>query len=95
MGSLADYSDLERFEQRVLASKAIGLKGAALIHPSQVAIANAGFSSTEAEIELALTIVEQFELAKATGKGAIAVAGRMVDEPVYQRAKSILARQRR
>jgi len=86
VGSLADYSDLEKFGARVRASRAIGMKGAAVIHPSQVELTNCGFNATEEEIALAKLIVSEFEQAKREGKGAIAIAGKMIDEPVYQRA---------
>ncbi|AZE47234.1 hypothetical protein C4K04_1544 [Pseudomonas chlororaphis] len=86
VGSLADYSDLDLFAARVRASRAVGLKGAALIHPSQVAPTNLGFSASSVEVELAVRIVSEFEQAKLEGKGAIAVDGKMIDEPVYQRA---------
>jgi citrate lyase subunit beta / citryl-CoA lyase len=86
VGSLADYSDLDLFAARVRASRAVGLKGAALIHPSQVAPTNLGFSPSSDEVELAVRMVLEFEQAKLEGKGAIAVDGKMIDEPVYQRA---------
>lgn len=89
VGSLADYSDLARFQARVNASKAIGMKGAALIHPSQVAAANTGFSNSAEEIAVAQRIVEEFEEAKKQGRGAISIDGKMVDEPVYLRALRI------
>lgn len=93
VGSLADYSNLDRFAARVKASRAIGMKGAAVIHPSQVALTNEGFSNSDGEIQAARKIVETFEIAKREGKGAISIEGKMVDEPVYQRALKVLVAQ--
>ena len=61
-----------------------GFGGKLCIHPAQVAAVNAAFLPSEAEIEWAHSVVG------AEG-GAAQVAGQMVDRPVTERAKRILA----
>jgi citrate lyase subunit beta/citryl-CoA lyase len=57
-----------------------------------VPILNKGFSPSEKEIESARRIVAGYDEALAKGLGAIELDGKMIDEPVYQRAKALLAR---
>ena len=66
----------------------LGFSGKLCIHPRQIAAVKAGFAPTAAEVDWANAI-----LAVPEG-GAARVAGTMVDAPVRQRARQILARQR-
>jgi len=68
-------------------ARALGYGGKLLIHPKQIEPARAGFRPTEAEVETARRILDQAE-----GAGAVAVDGRMIDEPVLIRARGVLAR---
>jgi citrate lyase subunit beta/citryl-CoA lyase len=90
-GAIVDFSDLEAFRRVAEESRALGLRGAPCVHPSQVPILNEVFSPTAAELERALRIVEEYERALATGQGAITVDGDFVDLPFYEQAKRLLA----
>ena len=63
----------------------LGFGGKLAIHPRQIAALLAGFRPDAAEIAWARKIL-------ASGDGAAAVDGSMVDEPVRLRARSILSR---
>lgn len=65
--------------------------GKTCIHPSQVALANAVYQPTEAEIAYALKVVQAANTAEANAVGAYLVDGKMVDRPFVLRAQSILA----
>lgn len=67
-------------------AKALGFTGKLCIHPSQVAPVNLAFAPTEEEVTWARRIVD----AAARG-GAVRVDGQMVDAPVFQRARDLLA----
>lgn len=56
-----------------------GFDGKTLIHPSQIAPANAVFSPGEDEIAWARAIVDAFDDPANAGKGAIRVGGKMVE----------------
>ena len=56
-----------------------GFDGKTLIHPAQVAIANAVFAPTEAEIDLARRQITAYEAARAAGQGVAVVDGRIVE----------------
>lgn len=66
----------------------MGFEGVGCLHPSQIATALRAFQPTEDEIEKARHIVRAFD---AHG-GAVSVEGRMVDAPVAERARRVLAR---
>jgi citrate lyase subunit beta/citryl-CoA lyase len=90
-GAIVDFSDLDAFRRVAEESRALGLRGAPCVHPSQVPILNEVFSPTAAELERAHRIVEEYERALAAGQGAITVDGDFVDIPFYEQAKRLLA----
>ncbi|MGA0539563.1 HpcH/HpaI aldolase/citrate lyase family protein [Neotabrizicola sp. VNH66] len=65
-------------------ARALGMTGKLCIHPRQVAAVRREFLPTEAEVDWARRVL-------ASGDGAVAVDGAMVDEPVRLRARGILA----
>ncbi|MDK2746872.1 MAG: CoA ester lyase [Brevundimonas sp.] len=69
-----------------------GFDGKSLIHPSQIAAANAAFSPSEAEVARARDIVEAFAAPEAEGRGAIRVGGAMVERLHLDQAEALLAR---
>ena len=69
-----------------------GFDGKSLIHPSQIACANAAFSPSEAEVARARDIVEAFAAPEAEGRGAIRVGGAMVERLHLDQAEALLAR---
>ena len=56
-----------------------GFDGKMLIHPSQIATANAVFGPSPAEIAQARAIIAAFALPENRNRGAIALAGRMIE----------------
>ncbi len=58
------------------------------IHPAQVAVVNAAFSPTTAEMDWARRVLKAFE---ACGGGVFSLDGRMVDAPVVRLARRTLA----
>lgn len=91
VGTIAQYKDLDAFGRTVALSRRVGFTGAAVIHPDQVPVVNAGFSPTDEEVQWASGLIEAYAAALADGRGAIEYAGSMVDEPIAQRARNILA----
>src|SRR5690606_905756 len=72
--------------------RAMGFDGKTLIHPAQLAIANAAFAPSEAEIDLARRQIAAFEEAKAAGQGVAVVDGRIVENLHVVTARQALAR---
>ncbi|NPD19380.1 HpcH/HpaI aldolase/citrate lyase family protein [Alterinioella nitratireducens] len=70
----------------------MGFDGKTLIHPAQVAIANAAFAPSEAEIDLARRQIAAFEQAGAEGQGVAVVDGRIVENLHVATARATLAK---
>jgi len=91
VSTITDFNDLDWFRHVAQESRALGLRGAPCVHPSQVPILNEVFSPTADELARARRIVEEYEQALANGEGAITVDGEFVDVPYYEQAKRLLA----
>jgi citrate lyase subunit beta/citryl-CoA lyase len=92
IGTVADYKDQEKFRATIQRSRRLGFLGAACIHPLQVPILNEEYAPNAAEIATAERMVAAYDAAMAAGKGAVEFEGRMIDIPVVDRAKGVLAR---
>jgi citrate lyase subunit beta/citryl-CoA lyase len=73
-------------------SRAIGFACASCVHPSQVGIINEEYGARPEEVERAKRLVAAFDAALAEGKGAVAFEGDMIDKPIVERAKKLIAR---
>lgn len=71
-------------------AKELGFSGKASISPRHVEGINTVFSPSVAEVEYAMRVIEVIEEAKAQGKGAISLNGKMIDAPIVNRAKNVL-----
>jgi len=91
VGSIAAFSDLDAFRQTVRHARRLGFRGAMVVHPSQVPILNESFAPTGEEIAWARRVVAEDAVARAKGRGAFELDGRMIDAPVVRRAEDILA----
>lgn len=89
-GSIGNFGDLEGFERSAERARQVGCEGAACIHPGQVAVLNRVFSPKADKIEYAKRIAKAFEDGVSIGTASVNVDGKMVDIPIYNRAKAIL-----
>jgi citrate lyase subunit beta/citryl-CoA lyase len=89
-GAYANFKDPEGYKREAESSRRLGYLGKSCIHPSQVALANAVFRPSDAEIAHSLKVVEAAREAAAKGVGAFTVNGKMVDAPFVRRAEAIL-----
>ncbi len=69
----------------------LGYDGKTLIHPAQVAIANAAFAPSDDEIDLARRQIAAFEAASAEGQGVAVVDGSIVENLHVETARKTLA----
>ena len=86
-----EFRDLEALERSVSQGRSLGFGGKLAIHPDQVATINAGFRANAAELERARRVVRAYEEAGLEGRGVLSVDGEMVDAPVVERARRLLA----
>jgi citrate lyase subunit beta/citryl-CoA lyase len=75
-------------------ARKMGFEGVGCIHPRQIRPAHDAFTPSADEMEHASAIVTGFEQALADGLGAVRVNGKMIDAPVYERARRTLSRGR-
>jgi citrate lyase subunit beta/citryl-CoA lyase len=71
--------------------RSLGFRGKACIHPRQVPVVNDAFSPSSEALARARDVVRAFEDAAANGRGAVAFDGEMIDLPVVERARQLLA----
>jgi citrate lyase beta subunit len=90
-----DFRDLDVVRHEAERARSLGFAGKACIHPAQVAAVNAAFTPSAEQVEWAESTLAALAEAEREGRGAVALAGTMIDEPVAARARGILARTRR
>jgi len=91
----AAVKDPDGYTREAEAARRLGYIGKSCIHPTQIALANAVFRPSEAEIAAALRVVEAARGAEADALGAFLVDGRMIDSPFIERAQAVLGAARR
>ena len=91
MTPFTDVNDDEGIVTDTELAKALGFTGKASISPRHVDVINEVFSPSVAEIEYAYEVIDAIERAKAEGKGAISLRGKMIDAPIVARAERTIA----
>jgi citrate lyase beta subunit len=86
-----DVRDDAGLEEECRLARSLGFRGKACIHPAQLEIVRRVFAPTEAEVEWAERVVSAYERESGEGRGVFAINGAMVDLPVVERARRILA----
>lgn len=90
-----DTRDADGLSADCALARSLGFRAKACIHPGQVTVVNEGFAPTDRDLERARAIVAAFEQAEAEGIGAVALDGEMIDLPVVERARELLAETKR
>ena len=85
---IANFTDLDAFAAEARRSHAMGLTGAMCIHPNQVTVLNLCFGASEEQIAEARAILAAWE---TRTDGVISHNGRMIDQPVVERARRLLS----
>ena len=91
VGGIADYTDLDALRSLIRRSKAYGFHGGGAIHPDQVRVLNEEYGPSVAQVADARTIIAMAEEAFASGRGAFAFKGKMIDKPVVDAAQRVVA----
>jgi citrate lyase subunit beta/citryl-CoA lyase len=90
-GIYATLGDEQGLREDAAYARSIGMKGKYVVHPEQVEPVNDVFSPSPEEIEAARNLIAEFEAAVAAGHGTVRIAGQMVDVPIANRARELLA----
>ncbi|MEM6711804.1 MAG: CoA ester lyase [Pseudomonadota bacterium] len=78
-GVFNHLDDPAGFEAECYQARDLGMHGKTVIHPKQVDVCNTVFAPSVEDVAFARTVIEAFELEENQGKGALRVAGKMVE----------------
>lgn len=84
-----DFRDVSRLRAEAENARRLGMTGKVAIHPAQIPVIHDVFTPSPEEVEQARRIIEAD---RAAGGGAVSLDGRMVDRPVVEAARRVLAR---
>jgi citrate lyase subunit beta/citryl-CoA lyase len=90
-GVFNDIGDGDGLAVQCAQGAAFGFDGKSLIHPSQIAAANAAFSPDPVEVAWARTVAAAFDSPENVGKGVLRVEGRMVERLHLDSARRLIA----
>ena len=92
LGTVADYSDPVAYKKSAERARRFGFSGGTCVHPGLVQALNEAFTPDAAEVAHARKLIAADEKAAAEGRGSFTVDGKMIDVPVIDRARRLLAR---
>jgi citrate lyase subunit beta/citryl-CoA lyase len=92
LGTVADYSDKEAYKKSAERARRFGFTGGTCIHPGLVQSLNEAFTPGPEEVAHAQRLIQADAEAAAEGRGSFAVDGKMIDIPVIERARKLIAR---
>ena len=84
-----NFKDTDGLARASIMACALGCDGKWAIHPGQIATINSVFSPSPEDIERARTVLDAYEKAKAAGRGAASVDGRMIDQATVRLARQL------
>lgn len=92
IGTVADFSDWDKFRVMVRRARRFGFDGAGCIHPGQVKIVNEEYTPGAEEVAYARKVIQMDKEAQAAGRGSFQIDGKMIDIPVVVRAERLIRR---
>jgi citrate lyase subunit beta/citryl-CoA lyase len=92
LGTVADYSDPAAYKKSAERARRFGFSGGTCIHPGLVTALNEAFTPKAEEVAYAKKLIEADKKAAAEGRGSFSVDGKMIDIPVIDRARKLIAR---
>ena len=84
-----NYKDGQGLQRSATIACALGCDGKWAIHPDQIAPINTIFSPSDEDIQRARKVIQAYEKARAGGRGAVAVDGRMIDAATVRLAQQL------
>ena len=84
-----DFNNEVGLSERVQLWSKMGMSGMLCIHPKQVAVVQQTFQPTDVDLSFAQRVVEEYE---RSGQAVFKIDGEMVDAPVIERSRQLLAK---
>jgi len=92
LGTVADYSDPAAYKKSAERARRFGFSGGTCVHPGLVQALNEAFTPSVEDVAYARKLIAADEKAAAEGRGSFTVDGKMIDVPVIDRARRLIAR---
>ena len=92
LGTVADFSDPEAYRKSAERARRFGFSGGTCIHPGLVGALNEAFTPKEEDVAYAQKLIQADAKAASEGRGSFQVDGKMIDIPVIERARKLIAR---
>jgi citrate lyase subunit beta/citryl-CoA lyase len=92
LGTVADYSDPAAYKKSAERARRFGFSGGTCVHPGLVQALNEAFTPSADDVANAKKLIAADEKAAAEGRGSFTVDGKMIDIPVIDRARRLIAR---
>lgn len=86
-----DVNDDAGLDAEARLARSFGLRGKVCIHPRQVPVVHGVFAPTATELGWARRVIDAYEAGVREGRGVLALNGSMIDLPVVERARRVLA----
>lgn len=83
--------DDEGLRRDCVRARGYGFRGKMAIHPRQIAVVNDVFTPSAAEVERAHRLIAAYEAALARGEGVTRLGAEMVELPMVERARRLIA----
>jgi citrate lyase subunit beta / citryl-CoA lyase len=89
--AVVDVRDDEHFINDARVGRNLGYDGKTCVHPHQVVLTHATFASTAEEVDRAGRLIRHYEKSVSEGRGTTEFEGQMIDVPLIEQARQILA----
>ncbi len=87
----SNVNDEKGFSEEVKLIKQLGFDGKSIINPRQIETVHEIFTPSKEEVAKSIRIIEASAEAEAKGSGVVSLDGRMIDRPIVERARRVLA----
>jgi malyl-CoA/(S)-citramalyl-CoA lyase len=91
-GPFGDFKDPAGYTAAANRAAVLGYEGKWAIHPSQIDLANAVYTPSDAEVTRARRILEAMAQAAKEGRGAVSLDGRLIDIASIRMAEALIAK---
>jgi citrate lyase subunit beta/citryl-CoA lyase len=90
-GVWPNLKDIDGLKRHTLQSRRLGFTGMSSINPVQIAVINEIFAPSAEELEFCNHVIQLFDEGIARGDGSIALGGQLLDLPIVERARMMVA----
>ncbi|HEU5383652.1 MAG TPA: CoA ester lyase [Ktedonobacteraceae bacterium] len=88
-GAFPDFKNLAGYRRECIHARTLGFSGKWAIHPGQIDVAQQVFSPSPAEVAYARKLDAAYTEALASGLGAVAIDGKMIDAAIIRSLRNV------